>query len=157
MKNLRSFFALAAAAMSAACYTQQPLTTMPPAPSTRIVAQLTDSGTVAMSNAIGPGAMAVEGVVTTADPQSWTLQMLRVDHRDGRSIDWNREAVAFPASVLSQPLVKVLDRKKSWLAAGGITIGAFILARTFNLVGGDDNDEDDGEEPQQIVIPVGGR
>ena len=154
---LRILTVLAVAGASAACYTQRPLVTMPPAPATHIVAQLTDSGTVAMSNAIGAGALEVEGVVSFASQQSWTLQMVRVDHRDGRSINWNREPVAFPSSVLTQPFVKVLDRKKSWLAAGGITIGAFVMARAFHLIGGDDDDEDDGEQPQQIVIPVGGR
>lgn len=147
---------LIAAAFAAGCYREQPLQTLPPLPATRLVAQLTDSGTVAMSNAIGAGALAVEGVVANADEKTWTLQMLRVDHRDGRAIDWKREPVVFPASVLASPRVKVLDKRRSWLAAGGIVIGAFIVARTFDLAGiGEEDDE--GEEPQQILIPVGGR
>lgn len=154
--NRRMILIAVAATMALGCYTQRPLVQMPPPPSTRIVAQLTDSGTVAMSNAIGAGALAVEGVVSSVDDRQWTLQMINVDHRDGRSIGWNRESVTFPLSALTQTHVKVLDKKKSWLAAGGITLGAFILARSFNLVGASDDGED-GEEPQQIVIPVGGR
>ena len=110
-----------------------------------------------MSNAIGAGALSVEGVVASANEQQWTLQMVRVNHRDGRAIDWNREAVAFPSNVLVSPTVKVLDRNRSWLAAGGIVIGAFVVARALDIgfVGEDDNSN--GEEPQQIVIPVFGR
>jgi hypothetical protein len=144
------------ATIFAGCYREQPLETLPPRPATRLIAQLTDSGTVAMSNAIGAGALAVEGVITNADERTWTLQMLRVDHRDGRVIDWKREPVVFPASVLTSARVKVLDKRRSWLAAGGIVIGAFIVARTFDLAGIGE-DDDDGEEPQQILIPVGGR
>jgi hypothetical protein len=145
-----------ATTLSAGCYREQPLETLPPLPQTRLVAQLTDSGTVAMSNAIGAGALAVEGVIASADEKTWTMQMLRVDHRDGRVIDWKHEPVAFPANVLASPRVKVLDKRRSWLAAGGIVIGAFIVARSFDLIGQGEDDEG-GEEPQQIIIPVGGR
>src|SRR5688572_13479339 len=116
-----------ATAVSAGCYREQPLETLPPSPQTRLIAQLTDSGTVAMSNAIGAGALAVEGVISSADEKAWTMQMLRVDHRDGRVVDWSRESVVFPASTLASPRVKVLDKRRSWLAAGGIVIGAFIV------------------------------
>ncbi|HEX6066609.1 MAG TPA: hypothetical protein VFZ04_20385 [Longimicrobiales bacterium] len=144
---------------AAGCYMERPLPDPTPAPSTRVIAQLTDSGTVALSNALGPGALGVEGVVASADAQSWTLQVVRVNHRDGRVIEWNREAVNFPRNLLSQPMVKVLDKKRSWLAAGGIVLGAFILAQTFDLFG---SSEDEGEEPPPPasvvpVIPGGGK
>src|SRR5437763_10126110 len=51
----------------AACYTQRPLTVPVPAVGTQIVASVTDSGVVAMSNALGPGAVEVEGVIAAAD------------------------------------------------------------------------------------------
>src|SRR2546426_835806 len=50
----------------AACYTQRPLTVPVPAVGTQIVASVTDSGVVAMSNALGPGALEVEGVIAAA-------------------------------------------------------------------------------------------
>lgn len=141
---------------SAGCYTQRPLDGPVPAPATRIIAELTDAGTVAMSNLIGPGATEVEGVVAAANDEAWTLQLLRVDHRDRRSIDWNREAVRFPRTALHDPVVKVLDRKKSWLAAGAITIGALLAARSFNLLGGD-SDETTEPIPEFLLIPGRGR
>jgi hypothetical protein len=144
-------------AAAAGCYKEQPLQTLPPAPATRLIAQLTDSGTVAMSNAIGAGALSVEGVVSEASSQQWTLQMLRVNHRDGRAIYWKREPVVFPANVLVSPTVRVLDKRRSWLAAGGIVVGAFVVARALDI--GFVGEEDEGTEqpPQQIVIPAFGR
>ena len=144
-------------ALSSGCYKEQPLETLPPAPAMRLTVELTDSGTVTMSNAIGAGALSVEGVVASANEQQWTLQMLRVNHRDGRAIDWNHEAVAFPSNVLVRPTVKVLDKNRSWLAAGGIVVGAFIVARALDIGFVGDDEEDNGEEPQQILIPVFGR
>ena len=157
MKPKAILFLLAAMAASG-CYMERPLEVPVPAPSTRVLAELTDSGTVALSNALGAGALGVEGVIATADAQNWTLQMVRVNHRDGRTIEWNREPVTFPRSTLTRPMVKVLDKRRSWLAAGGIVIGAFILAQTFDLLG---SSEDEGEEPPPpasvVPIPGGGR
>jgi hypothetical protein len=139
-----------------ACYREQPLDQVPPPPATRVIADLTDAGTLEMGKVIGDGALQVEGVVSTADERQWTLQMLRVNHRDGRAIDWNHEAVTFPSSMLTRPTVKVLDKKRSWLAGGAILAAAIIVSQVFDLTGSPDED-DQGEQPQQILIPVGGR
>ena len=139
---------------AAGCYQQRPLQTPTPAPATRVVAQLTDSGTVVMGSALGPGVLAVEGVVAKADEHAWTLQMVRVDQRDGRSISWNRELVSFPRNLLANPNVVVLDKKRSWLAAAGITVGAIVLARVFNVIGSDENQDGD-PNPQESVVGGG--
>lgn len=123
---------------TAACYMHVPLETPTPPPSTRVVASVTDSGTVALGNAIGPGAIEVEGLVAKTDVEAWELQLLRVDHRDGRSIAWNRELVSFPRGALANPTERRLDRTRSWLAAGFITVGAIVAASLFQLVGADD-------------------
>jgi hypothetical protein len=128
----------------AACYSQRPLTTAVPAATTRIVAQITDSGVVAMSNAIGAGATEVEGVVAAADAVSWDLQVIRVDYRGGASVLWNREPVNFPRYTLTHATERTLDKKKSWIAGGLITAGALLAARVFGAFGFGDNP---GTEP----------
>ena len=145
-----------AGCLATGCYLEKPLTTMPPAPATRIVAQLTDSGTVALGNSIGAGALKLEGVVSQASADAWTLQLIRVDHRDGRTINWNREPVAVRPSLLVNPTVKVLDKRRSWLAAGAITLIAILAASAFDLFGAPDDDPDP-EPPPASVIPDGGR
>jgi hypothetical protein len=151
MRNVKVMLLVFCAALGG-CYTRQPLETIPPEPNVRVVALLTDSGTVAMSNAIGAGALEVEGVVARASQTEWTFAMMRVDHRDGRSISWNHELVTFPAATLSKPMVVALNKKKSWLAAAGITVGAFLVASAFGVINAG---EDDGAEEQPQVTRVG--
>ena len=135
---------------------QKPLVTLPPAPAMHVVARLTDVGTVSMSNTIGAGALEVEGVVAAANENEWKLQLLRVDHRDGKTVNWNRELVTFPSNLLTQPSVKMLDKKRSWIAAVGITVGAVLVARAFNVLGAEE-EQDLGEQPANTVIPSGVR
>ena len=118
------------------CYAQAPLTLPVPARDTRVVAQVTDSGIVAMSNALGPGAVKVEGVIAAADAAAWSLRMVRVDYRGGKSTLWNRELVSFPRAVLANPTEKRLSKQRSWLAAGLITATALVAARLFGAIGG---------------------
>jgi hypothetical protein len=113
------------------CYTQRPLTAAIPSVGTEVVALLTDSGTVAMDNLLGPGVTEVEGVVAEADGNSWRLLMTRVDQRGGISTLWNREPVTFPRYAITGVTVRRLDKKRSWMAAGIITATALIAARAF--------------------------
>jgi hypothetical protein len=98
----------------------------------------------------------VEGVVASADDNAWTLQVLRVDHRDGKSIPWNREAVRFPRTALTNTTVKKFDKKRSWMMAGLVTAGAYLAARIFNVIGAD---EDPGTDPTpaESIVPGRGR
>ena len=139
-------FAMWSVPLLAACYTEAPLTTPVPAPETRIVAHVTDSGVVALSNMLGPGAVEVEGVVAAADADSWRLRMSRVDYCGGRSMTWNHEVVTFPRSTLANPTERRLDKGKSWLTAGIITATALLAARLLGSIGG-------GETPQNQPPP----
>ena len=130
--SLRRYVAFATiAALFTGCYTQYPLGMTVPAPQTRVIAQITDTGTVAMGNAIGPGATEVEGVVAEADANAWKLSMLRVDQRGSASTLWNREVVTFPRYALTNVSAKRLDKRKSWTAAVLIAATAFLAARAF--------------------------
>lgn len=121
-----------------ACYTLNPLdTATPPQPATIIVAQLTDTGTVEMANKIGPGAREVEGIVSSADANTWSLNLTRVDHRGGSSVSWNHELVSFPRYTLTQVSIKKRDKTKSWLAGAGVVAIAFLAARLFGVLGAD--------------------
>jgi len=138
---------LASACLLAACYTQALLPTPIPAPDTRIVAEVTDTGVLAMSNAIGPGATEVEGIVAGADATSWDLRMLRVDYRNGMSVPWNRELVRFPRSALSQATERRFSKGRSWIMAGLLTSTAFLAARFLGVLGGGDNTDNQPPPP----------
>jgi hypothetical protein len=140
----------------AGCYTQRPLEVAVPAPDTRVVAQVTDSGAVALGNTIGAGALEVEGVVTEATPEVWKLQVLRVDDKFGASNVWQRQVISFPRFALTRPRVKQLDKQRSWLAAGGIVLGAFAAGRLFGgFITGEDPDPNPTPPPANL-IPAGG-
>ncbi|MBA3404557.1 MAG: hypothetical protein H0U13_07745, partial [Gemmatimonadaceae bacterium] len=96
----------------AACYTQVPLETPVPPPATRVIARVTDSGAVLIGSSVGPGASEVEGVVASASPDEWTLNLLRVDYRGGVSTVWNREPVTFPRYALSHMTEKRVSRSR---------------------------------------------
>lgn len=127
-----------------ACYMQAPLTTPLPVPEQRIVAQVTDTGVLAMSNALGPGAQEVEGIVAGADNTAWDLRMLRVDYRGGTSVVWNRELVRFPRSALSQASERRFSRGRSWLMAAAVTSLALLSAKFLGVIGGGG---DEGKPP----------
>jgi hypothetical protein len=120
-----------------ACYMHAPLDfrTIPPA-DTRIVAQVTDTGVLAMSSALGPGAREVEGIVAGADAASWDLRLMRVDYRGGTSVIWKGEQVRFPRSALSQASTRRFSKGRSWVLAGLITSSALLAARFLGVIGG---------------------
>jgi len=124
---------------TAACYTERPLSTPAPVPETRIVATITDVGAATMATEIGSGAVGLEGVIEAVDAESWSLRLLRVEHRDGRFVSWNRESVRFPSTALENVTERKLDRPRSWLTGGLIAGAAILAARAFQMIGADTN------------------
>jgi hypothetical protein len=158
MKQIRFFRRTAVVlfvASSVACYTQTPIDTYPPPANTRIEAQVTDSGVVAMGNALGPGAAEVQGIVVSTTTDSLSLQMLRVDHRGGNSVEWNREVVKFPRYALMRTTETRLDKKRSWMAVAGIGLGAFLVSRAFRAYGADEPPDDEQPPANTLLIPLG--
>ena len=123
----------------AGCYRHVPVAA--PVPTTRIIAQVTDTGSVVMANAIGSAATEIEGVVASVTDAAWRLQLVRVDHRGGMSTLWKLEEVAFPRIALTNVREKRLDRKRSWLVAGALTAGVILVSKAFggSLTGGSDD------------------
>jgi hypothetical protein len=148
--------ALAVLVSTTACYVERPLGTSVPAPETRVVAQVTDEGTVAMAHLIGGGATAVEGVVAAADAASWELSLLKVRNREGQTVTWNRERVVFPRSVLTNARERNLDTTRSWIAAGAVVVGAVLAAALFDVVGGGSETTPPPVPPAQILRPGSG-
>ncbi|HWL39996.1 MAG TPA: hypothetical protein VNO75_07140 [Gemmatimonadaceae bacterium] len=117
-----------------------------PEPATRVVANLTDTGVVAMSGVIGTGAYEIEGVIAEADASTWKVQLTRVEQRGGSSVIWNRELVSFPRSALTNATEKRLSRSRSIMAAGLVTAGVVVAAIVFGDLGAD-------EEPNPPIPP----
>lgn len=130
--------------LGAACYRQLPLAQPLPQAEQRIVAQVTDTGVVAMSNLLGPGAQEVEGIVVAANNESWDIRMLRVDYRGGTSVLWKEEQVRFPRYALSQATERRFSSSRSWLMAAAVTSLALLGAKFLGVIGGGG---DEGKPP----------
>lgn len=154
ISSLRTLISIAVVTVSlSGCYSQIPVTSFPPPPAAHIIADVTDSGVVAMGRAIGPSAKSVEGIVQSATSDSVTLQMLRVDHRVGSDVVWNREPVSFPSYALTNSAVSRFDGKRSVLAAVGIGLGAFLAARAFQSLGADEPVDQTPNPAAILLIP----
>src|SRR5688572_2697068 len=152
-KTLLRVTATCLLASQTACYTARPLATGVPAPATRVRAELTDSGTVAMGGLIGPGALSVEGLVSSADANAWSLSLTSVEHRDGRRVRWGGETVRFPRLALTAATEKRIDKPRSVLAAGLILSAAVVASYMFTS-GGSDTGSEGGPIPPASRIPV---
>lgn len=154
MNRLSLVSIVALAGTTAGCYVQRPLATPIPAPSTRIVAQLTDSGAVAVGSRLGPGAMEVEGVVSEANESSWNLNLLRVSYRGGTSNTWNRELVSFPRFALSNATERRVDKTRSWIVAGLIGAGAILASQLFSEFGSGESGDDEPNPQNTLTLPL---
>jgi hypothetical protein len=150
MKPSAAVGILLACGLMAGCYSRQPLAQPQPSPEARVVVVVTDQGAATMADQIGSGAVEVEGVVRWASADEWALHLTRVLHRDGRQVAWNRELISFPAGTLGETQVVVLDRRRSWLAAGAGVVGVFVAGR---ILGVTLTGEDEGRGPTGPVPP----
>jgi hypothetical protein len=131
--NRKLVCVLSASVAIGGCYRQVQIAA--PAPSARIIAQVTDTGSVLVANAIGAAATEIEGVIASIADDAWRIQLVRVDHRGGTSSLWKREEVAFPRIALTNVREKRLDRKRSWLMATALTAGVVLASQLFGTGG----------------------
>lgn len=122
-------FAMAIGLLASGCYSTRALPSATPAPETRIIAEVPADASARLEPAIGRNAAAIEGVVSEIRDGEWELRLLRVDYRQGPSVFWNRELVVFPAGTLVSVRERRLDTMRTVLLAGGITVGAALVAR----------------------------
>jgi hypothetical protein len=118
----------------AGCYSVRPIDTPEPQPGTRVIASLTDAGAQDVAGQVGPRARAVEGMLERASADTLEIGVIRVVERDGGFSFWNQERVRIPTSAVATLDERMLDTRRSILAAGGITAGALLLARAFSAV-----------------------
>ena len=154
MNRLRIASLLLVTSTLAGCYVQRPLETPIPAPATRIVAELTDSGAVAVGPRLGPGAVQVEGVVAAANETAWNLNLLRVDYRGGTSNTWNRELVTFPRFALSNATERRVNKTRSWMLAGLIGAGVILASQVFGEFSSGEVEEPEPTPPNIRMLPL---
>ena len=117
------------------CYNYRPLSAVAPEPGTRVAAELTDSGTLALARYLGPDVAAVEGRLLTVTDQELSLAVVTVRDRRGIEQYWKGEKVILPrgdiATLRERKLA--LGRSVAFSVAG---VGASLaLLRAFGVYG----------------------
>ena len=119
--------------LMAGCYTYKPLPSTGPETGTRVSAELTDQGSIAMSSQLGPGVTQVQGEVLPSDSIALRLAILTTANNRGIESDWQREQVAIPVNALGRLEQRKLSFGQTALA-GGLAIGG--LYAMYRLLGG---------------------
>jgi hypothetical protein len=134
----------AALVSSGACYTYSNVMTANNVAEERAEFRLSDEGRVRMQRQLGPGALTVEGRVTSNTDSAWTLKVYRLTNVEGFANVWSGEEIELPRSAVTTVSTRRLDRQASLVAAAGVTgvVAVFILSRS--LFGGGSLFGDDG-------------
>lgn len=109
------------------CYSYRPLETPSPSFGTRVEADLTDRGSLAMTSQIGPGAMSVRGEVLQTEPDALVLALTSVLGRNEQETFWRGEHVRIPLNTV----VRVQQRRFALgktLVFGGSVVGGLLAA-----------------------------
>ncbi len=130
----------------AGCYNVHPVATPDAAVGGRVVATLTDAGSVGIASQVGPRIVEVEGVIQQMTADTLHLGVVRtIDRSDIESL-WNGETVRVPVSGIGSLRERQLSTRKSVLAAALIVVGALLLATAASGLGVFDG----GEGPQPV-------
>lgn len=117
--------------LQAGCYSVRPVAGTELQPGTRVVATLTPEGAEQVAAQVGPRVVGFEAAVGSAAGEQWEMFVYTLVKRDSTEETWNGERVMVPRAALASVSEKRLDRTRSYLAAGIITVGALLLARGF--------------------------
>jgi len=125
-----ALFVLAAASFTAGCYNYLPR----PAqlePAMYLAVTLTDSGSDAMANLVGPNIKVVRGHFLHASDQELALSVAAVETRRGAILEWRGETVVFPGEFVSSVEERQPARAKTALLAGVSLAGFFVAFSAF--------------------------
>jgi hypothetical protein len=109
-----------------ACYLYDPA---PPAPSTgtRVEAELTGDGSVALARQLGPNIAAVRGEIVASDEAGLLLALSSVTVTNHERMNWKGEQVRIPFSTVARVHQRKFSLGRS-LLFGGAAIGALVAA-----------------------------
>ena len=136
----RACFALV---LAGACYRYAPPSTVTPSSGDVVRLDLTTAGVGRMSSVLGRDAVAVEGSILSVDDTSYVMSVSGTRQRENQSASsWAGERVVIPRSAVQSIERRSLDKKKTWLVAGLVVLGAIaakvIISGFDALAGGDD-------------------
>ncbi len=120
MLRFRKLVAVITLATTGACYTSVPLESFPPAPSSDLVAMLTDTGSAGLASVVGPRVTGLSGRYLGVSGDSLLLSVKTVIKRDGNEEFWRGEQVAVPRPSVATLSIRRFSAVKSGAIVGGI-------------------------------------
>jgi hypothetical protein len=124
---------VAAVALLSACHSYRPLPVTAPATGLKVRALLTDSGTRALAQYVGPDVSAIEGRVADGGDDGLTLSVGSVETRDGTEHYWKGERVLVPRNLIALLQEERVSPERSSLLGGALAVGAFVAYKAFGI------------------------
>jgi len=115
------------------CYTYQPVAAPGPEPGTRISAELSQDGALAMVPVLGTDVAEVSGRVVEATTDTLRVSMISVTNQRGIPTTWRGELVPLPRARLSSLGERRLSAGGTALLSAGVVGGLYLL---YRLMGG---------------------
>jgi hypothetical protein len=125
-----AWFVIAAALFEAGCYNYLPR----PAelePAMYLAVTLTDTGSEALGQYVGPGVKVVRGHLVRDMDQGLAISVLSVETRRGAVLEWRGETVVVPREFVRSVAERQLGRAKTILFAGVSLAGFFAAYAAF--------------------------
>lgn len=123
--------ALASILLLAGCYSYHPLERPTPRSGTRVEADLTGGGSLAMASQIGPGAMSVRGEVLETESEAMVLALSSVLGRNQQETFWRGEHVRIPLITVSRVQQRRFALGKTLLFSGVVVGGLLTAVKAF--------------------------
>ena len=119
-----------------ACYRYTPIQTVSANTGQPVRVQLTEQGSIDLAPMIGPTILTLDGTLASAKDTMITLAVTNAIARNGVETAWRGEPVGIPRSAVNGVQLRLLDKRRSWLAAAGGVGATVALGVAFNLLGG---------------------
>ena len=151
VRQLRVWVMAVVLPAAAGCYKYVPLDTSAGIPAGEHVAvDITDRGRAELGDRIGSGVIRLEGTVAQADSQNMVMNVWRVAQIGGTVSRWSGESVRFRRDFVAGVHTRTLNRAKTYLVAGAVTVGIVAFITTTELFGSFIGGGDPPEEPPPI-------
>ena len=120
-----------ATVLTVGCYTYTPINPTAAPAGQRSRVQLTEAGSFAIAQYIGPYGNALDGRITQRDDSGLVMSVTQVTRRSGVEESWRGEPVRVPNSAVAAVSIPKFSRSRSALMAGGIVATALVLAASL--------------------------
>ena len=128
---MRLFVPILLVAASIGCYGYYPTRSFTPGPGMQIAAELSDSGSAALTRYVGPGVVAVEGTVMRTSDSAIALSVRTVRQFSGNESGWRGEEVTLSRGLIARVSERRFSPARTMLFAGAMVVGAIALRNTF--------------------------